>query len=160
MPLVLNPPISLSLRTQRLHTMDCEAPCRLGLCSSSLASAFTHRPLAVHPTLQVCSCLRAFALAIHFPNIRTALFSAPLKSCLSCCLKEGFSDSSIKITTPGVPWWLSGLRSQCCHCCGSGLIPGLGTPVCRGHAPPPTPQATPSSAIHCHSPWGVFFFFL
>ena len=33
----------------------------------------------------------------------------------------------------GVPWWGSGLRIQCCHCCGlgcsggSGLIPGSGT---------------------------------
>ena len=24
----------------------------------------------------------------------------------------------------GVPLWLSGLRIQCCHCCGMGLIPG------------------------------------
>ena len=27
----------------------------------------------------------------------------------------------------GVPWWLSWLRIQCHHCCGLGLIPGLGT---------------------------------
>ena len=26
-----------------------------------------------------------------------------------------------------VPWWLSGLS---CHCCGSSLIPGLGTSAC------------------------------
>ena len=27
----------------------------------------------------------------------------------------------------GVPWWLSRLRIQHCHCCGMGLIPGSGT---------------------------------
>ena len=27
----------------------------------------------------------------------------------------------------GIPWWLSRLRSQPCHCCGMGSIPGLGT---------------------------------
>ena len=38
----------------------------------------------------------------------------------------------------GVPWWLSGLRIQHCqyrgsgHCCGSGSIPGPGTPGCCG----------------------------
>ena len=39
----------------------------------------------------------------------------------------------------GVPWWLSGLKIQHCHCCGTGRycggvgsIPGLGTPVCHG----------------------------
>ena len=36
----------------------------------------------------------------------------------------------------GVPWWLSGLKIQCCpcsglgHCCGVGLIPGPGTSIC------------------------------
>ena len=36
----------------------------------------------------------------------------------------------------GVPWCLSGLRIQCCHCCGwgkccdTGLIPGPGTSAC------------------------------
>ena len=45
---------------------------------------------------------------------------------------------SIKIAT-GSSWWLSGLRTQCCHCCDSGyyldvcLIPGLGTSKCHGH---------------------------
>ena len=38
----------------------------------------------------------------------------------------------------GAPWWLSGLRTQHCHCCGSGyccgvgLIPGLATSTCYG----------------------------
>ena len=31
----------------------------------------------------------------------------------------------------GVPWWLIRLRIQCCHCCGSGSIPGLG--ACHEH---------------------------
>ena len=26
-----------------------------------------------------------------------------------------------------------GLMIQCCHCCGVGLIPGLGTSICLGH---------------------------
>lgn len=26
-----------------------------------------------------------------------------------------------------VSWWLNGLKIQCCHCGGSGLIPGPGT---------------------------------
>ena len=25
----------------------------------------------------------------------------------------------------GVPWWHSGLRIHCCHCCGTGSIPGI-----------------------------------
>ena len=39
----------------------------------------------------------------------------------------------------GVPWWLSRLRIQHCHycgsgyCCGGGLIPGLGTSACCRH---------------------------
>ena len=38
--------------------------------------------------------------------------------------------------TEGVPWWLSGLKMQHCHCCGSGQfcgagsIPGPGTSAC------------------------------
>ena len=24
----------------------------------------------------------------------------------------------------GIPWWLSGLRIQCCLCCGTGSVPG------------------------------------
>ena len=37
----------------------------------------------------------------------------------------------------GIPWWLSGLRIQCCHCYGLGgcsgtsLIPGPGTSMCH-----------------------------
>ena len=30
----------------------------------------------------------------------------------------------------GVPLWCSRLTIQCCHCCGSGSIPGLGTSMC------------------------------
>ena len=39
-----------------------------------------------------------------------------------------------------VPWWCSGLRIWCCHCCGSGLccgtasIPGLETLACHGYS--------------------------
>ena len=31
-----------------------------------------------------------------------------------------------------VPWWLSRLKVQCYHCCGTGLITGLGTSACHG----------------------------
>ena len=30
----------------------------------------------------------------------------------------------------GVPWWLSGLSIQHCHCCGTGSIPGPGIFAC------------------------------
>ena len=39
----------------------------------------------------------------------------------------------------GVPWWLSGLRTWCCHCCslghcpGMGLISRLGISTCHGY---------------------------
>ena len=42
----------------------------------------------------------------------------------------------------GVPWWLSGLGTWCCPCCGSGYscgagsIPGLGTSTCRACSTP------------------------
>ena len=32
----------------------------------------------------------------------------------------------------GVPWWPSGLRTWHDHCCGLGLIRGLGTYACCG----------------------------
>ena len=32
--------------------------------------------------------------------------------------------------TKGVRLWHSGLRMQCCHCCGTSSIPGSGTPAC------------------------------
>ena len=31
-----------------------------------------------------------------------------------------------------VPWWLSRLKVQCYHCCGTGLITGLGTSARHG----------------------------
>ena len=38
---------------------------------------------------------------------------------------------------PRVPLWLSRLRIWWCHCCGTGLIPGLETSPCRSGGPPP-----------------------
>ena len=44
----------------------------------------------------------------------------------------------LKATLKGVPWWLSGLRTWRCQCCGSGhchsvgSVPGLGTTECCG----------------------------
>ena len=43
----------------------------------------------------------------------------------------------LKILHAGVPWWLRGLRIQCCYGCGSGSIPGRGTSACCWHAPHP-----------------------
>ena len=34
----------------------------------------------------------------------------------------------------GISWWLSGLRIQCCYCCGSGSILGPETSACHGHS--------------------------
>ncbi|WP_251884210.1 hypothetical protein, partial [Klebsiella pneumoniae] len=40
----------------------------------------------------------------------------------------------------GTPWWLSGVRIQPCHCCGSGYchgtgsVPALGTSLCHRHS--------------------------
>ena len=39
-----------------------------------------------------------------------------------------------KRNPPGVPWWHSGLRSQHCHCCASGISPGPGTSACLWHS--------------------------
>ena len=36
----------------------------------------------------------------------------------------------------GVPRWLSGLRIWHCHCCGLGVLPGLGTSACHGSSSP------------------------
>ena len=38
----------------------------------------------------------------------------------------------LKLCTLGVPSWVSRLRIQDCHCCGTGSIPDLGTPTCHG----------------------------
>ena len=42
----------------------------------------------------------------------------------------------------GVPWWLSGLRIQDCHCSGIGSVPGQGTSMCRGHSKKPAKQTS------------------
>ena len=39
-----------------------------------------------------------------------------------------------KKVTAGVPWWPSGLRIWCCHCCGSGLILAWEIPYAMGMA--------------------------
>ena len=31
----------------------------------------------------------------------------------------------LKLSEMGVPWWLSGVRILCCHCCGSGYCHGV-----------------------------------
>ena len=41
-------------------------------------------------------------------------------------------NSILNVNDVGVPQWLSGLRTQHCHCYGLGLIPGLGTSACHG----------------------------
>ena len=41
----------------------------------------------------------------------------------------------VKCDSLGDPWWFSGLRTQHCHCFGSGSIPGQGTSTRCGHGP-------------------------
>ena len=60
----------------------------------------------------------------------------PLASiCCGCSLKK---QNTYKNKVQGVPWWHSGLRTCCCHCCGSGYccctgsIPAPGTSACCG----------------------------
>ena len=67
---------------------------------------------------------------------------------LAALIRKGNSDTQkrklgcmhTKKRPHGVPWWLSGLRIWCCHCCGSscccgtGLIPGLETYTCHRHS--------------------------
>ena len=49
--------------------------------------------------------------------------------------------TKIKKMHMGVPWWLSRLRIQCCHCsssgccCGRGSTLGPGTSTCHGRGP-------------------------
>ena len=47
----------------------------------------------------------------------------------------------------GDPWWLSRLRIQHFHCCGSGLIPGPGASACLRHS-----QKTQSPRTKKHPP--------
>ena len=62
----------------------------------------------------------------------------------------------------GVPWWLSGLRIQhchCCdlgHCCGKSSVPGLGTSVCCGHGQKKkkNAEATQTMQTRCLYLWG------
>ena len=66
-----------------------------------------------------------------------------LSDYLSSLLTLGFRSpnpiSFIKLSLR-VPWWLCGLRIQCCHCCisgycyGTGSILGLGTSACHRHS--------------------------
>ena len=45
------------------------------------------------------------------------------------CWQQGIkklNSNSVRKNVSGVPWWLSRLMIQCCHCCSSGLIPGPG----------------------------------
>ena len=53
----------------------------------------------------------------------------------------------------GVPLWLSGVRIQRCHSCGSGLIPGPGISTCHGHS---QKESWPED-LHCELPVGDFF---
>ena len=63
---------------------------------------------------------------------------------------------------PRVPLWLSGLRIWHCHysgsdhCCGVGLIPGLGTFACHGHG---QKKKKLNKKIKCHIP-GVIVYIL
>ena len=46
-------------------------------------------------------------------------------------------------------WWLSGLKIQCCHCCGSGSILGLGTSECHGCSQKKKKAGQERELCHC-----------
>ena len=46
-------------------------------------------------------------------------------------LGESRAVHSLRSGTLGVAVWLSGLSIQCCPCCGTGLIPGIGNSSCH-----------------------------
>ena len=41
----------------------------------------------------------------------------------------------------GVPWWFCELRTQHCHCCGAGSIPGPRSSQCCRYSTPSPPQS-------------------
>ena len=58
--------------------------------------------------------------------------------CLITTLPRSLATSTLlfKILQLGVPWWLIGLRTWGCHCCGAGLIPGPEFPPAVGGQKP------------------------
>ena len=64
-----------------------------------------------------------------FPNVNQGITFIYFLRWTQCASKNGHNQ--------GIPWWHSGLRIQpchCCssyHCCGTGLIPSLGTSTCH-----------------------------
>ena len=69
-----------------------------------------------------------------FPDLASSSLSPPTPWALRClCLFLGLQISdALSFLSWGAPWWLSGLRIQHCHCCGTGSIPGLGNLQIRG----------------------------
>ena len=63
----------------------------------------------------------------HDGNSRWLFFEA-LTACGGDPCAKGHSS---RYGIQGVPSWLVRLRIQHCHCCGTGLIPGLGTSACQ-----------------------------
>ena len=81
--------------------------------------------------LWVWGLLHFFQLAFHYWS--ELFYYNPLS--MSCCfLIDGLSNV-FKLYYQEehiwVPWWLSRLRIQHCHCCGSDSVSGLGTSPCH-----------------------------
>ena len=83
----------------------------------------------------VCVIYIYFYICIYFIRVNCLIVFFKIVFCpklLFFFLALPTAESSILENLHGVPQWLSGLRIQCCHCCGAGLIPGLGTSASCG----------------------------
>ena len=93
--------------------------------------------------------------------------SKSAKSVCFCLLRalDRIGHSAQNVPSPGVSMWLSGLRIQCCHCCGLsyccgvGLNPGPGISTCHGcsqnkqNSKCLAPQNMAESSRKWHSLW-------
>ena len=112
--------------------MSCGVVCR---CSSDLALLWLWRRLAAvapirPPSLGITICRECDPKKQKKKRERENFFWSKLRMWPTPLWKL------YKNWYPGVPWWLSMLRIQHCHCCGSGScsgsgsIPGQGTSTC------------------------------
>ena len=103
----------------------------LGLSMSELRLEVEHMlgkpPLAWKPGILPCPALPPNTLYCVLPP-RTA---SPVFSSQSSILGSCYC----RMTNGGVPWLLSRLKIQCCHCCSTGSIPRPGTSACFGVQP-------------------------
>ena len=96
------------------------------------------RFLAILKNLKYLSTLQTTPKTEHM-YIDKSFLSFPVYSFIIILLLLVETISGLKYPDMGVLWWLSGLRIQRCHCCGSGYscgtgsIPGPGTYTCLRH---------------------------